>query len=148
MPGFPADVLRAAYGLSYESLMSLLATLDDEGAREAIESDLIDKGLRLRWVGSDSLAWHELYAVIKNLGHGTAFHRYHNPEHQEWDIYAMLLADVVDTLRAANWQRANDRKSNYPKPIPRPGVEPDTQKFGGKPVSIEEMNELLGWNMN
>jgi hypothetical protein len=144
-------VIAAGYGLTFDELQSLLSTLEDEDQRRAIESDLIDKGLRLRWVGSDVLTWYELYAVLVNLGFGSALHRLQHGEDAKWDnLDRMLLADIVDGLNVGNWQRSNPRsKRDYPKPIPRPGVvDQDTEKFGGKPVSLEEMDALLGWSLN
>lgn len=140
--------MMAAYGLSYGELQLVLGTLEDDGARHALESDLIERGLRIRKVGSEDLAWHELFAVIDNLGVGSAFYRHHNPDASEWDIYSMLLADVVDSVRVANWQRGSGKRSEYPEPIVRPGYEPLKETFGGKPVSLEEMDKLLGWSPN
>lgn len=39
-----------------------------------------------------------------------------------WGLNEHLLAAVLDTLRAGNWQRGGG-KSARPKPIPRPGVD-------------------------
>ncbi|WP_036959376.1 hypothetical protein [Promicromonospora kroppenstedtii] len=60
-------MIRAVYGLGFADLHALLETLDDDEHREAIEADLIALGLRLRHAGTDALAWHELYAVIRHL---------------------------------------------------------------------------------
>lgn len=138
-------MIRAAYGLGYADLHALLDTLDDDEHRAAIEADLIALGLRLRHVGTDALAWHELYAVIKHLPQSSAYFRVLHPEEAEWDLSAMLLADIADALRVANWQRGGGKRSEYPKPIPRPGVEPDSKTYGKGALPVDEMKEWLGW---
>lgn len=37
-----------------------------------------------------------------------------------WTVTDFLLADVVDALNAANWQRAGDKAGQKPDPVPRP----------------------------
>jgi hypothetical protein len=59
-----------------------------------------------------------------------------------WDINNQLLAAIADQLAIANWQRSGGKKSERPKPIPRPGIEKPKQ-YGGEAVSIEEMAERL-----
>lgn len=42
-----------------------------------------------------------------------------------WGLQEHLTAVVIDELRSANWQRANEgaeRPKPHPKPFPRPGV--------------------------
>lgn len=44
-----------------------------------------------------------------------------------WGLQEHLTAVVIDELRNANWQRANDgapkgKQSPHPKPFPRPGA--------------------------
>ncbi|MCX4993856.1 hypothetical protein [Streptomyces longwoodensis] len=44
-----------------------------------------------------------------------------------WGLQEHLTAVVIDELRTANWQRANEgvekrKQSSPPKPVPRPGV--------------------------
>lgn len=40
-------------------------------------------------------------------------------EIETWDTSAYLLAQVVDSLAGANWQRSGG-KGSRPKPVPRP----------------------------
>lgn len=131
------------YGLSFADLHSVLETLDDAEHREAIEADLIQQGLRLRWVGSDALTWYELYAVIKHLPRSSAYYRVLHPEEAEWELPALLLAEIADATRVANWQRGNGRRSDYPKPIPRPGVEPDSKSYGKGALPVDELEAWL-----
>lgn len=62
-----------------------------------------------------------------------------------WDLRAFLIAEVIDALNVANWQRGAGRRSDYPKPYPRPGVKPDSTTYGSQPIPIDEMAEWLGW---
>ncbi|MBT2566596.1 hypothetical protein J7I84_08830 [Arthrobacter sp. ISL-85] len=66
-----------------------------------------------------------------------------------WDLKEHLLAVQIDVLAQANWQRGGDAQAKKPTPIPRPGATPTATEgetmARGKPVSIEEMNALLGW---
>lgn len=58
-----------------------------------------------------------------------------------WGHEHHLLADIVDVLQAANWQRIGKRSAPRPKPVSRPGVTPQgTKRHGGK--RSFEMDEL------
>lgn len=63
------------------------------------------------------------------------------------DLNAQLLAGVLDLLAVANWQRQGDEHAQRPEPLERPGVKPaqGVDVWAGEPVTVEEMNELLGW---
>lgn len=48
-----------------------------------------------------------------------------------WGLQEHLTAVVIDELRSANWQRANEgaeRPKPHPKPFPRPGVGGKTKR--------------------
>lgn len=47
-----------------------------------------------------------------------------HPETSQWGITDYLLAEAIDTLRGANWQRAN-AGSKSPKPMPPPMHRPE-----------------------
>jgi hypothetical protein len=47
-----------------------------------------------------------------------------------WGLNEQLLANIADTLRAANWQRGG--KGSRPKPIPRPGVTGTKRRHFGR----------------
>lgn len=129
--------------MTYAELQTLLSTLDNAELVRALEADLIGLGVRLRWVGTDQLTWHELYAVITNLPRSSAFFRVQNPDAAEWDLPALLLAEAVDALKVANWQRGGGKRADYPKPIPRPGVEPESTTYGKGALPIDEMEAWL-----
>lgn len=61
-----------------------------------------------------------------------------------WRHAEELLAVIVETLRDANWQRQGNKTAQRPKPVPRPGVEPEgTKHFGTEPVTIKEFRERM-----
>ena len=113
----------------------------------ALESDLIDKGLRLRNCPTPEFTWHDLHVVIKTSGvHSHLFAECH-PEQAGWDLLAQLTAEGVDTLRWIQWaktQAAQDDPENPPDPIPRPGVgdsPPDEVKH--RKMTMEQAKQLF-----
>lgn len=92
----------------------------------------------------------EVAAMAAHLPPESATMRALSPP-QSWGIPEYLLAAAVDALHAANWQRGGG-KGKRPKPIPRPGLEPeaDTQTLGGKgsALPLDEMAAWLGWEIN
>lgn len=139
-------MIRAVYGLSHGELRNLLGTLEDDERRRAIEADLIGLGLRLRYAGTDALMWHELYAVVTNLPATSALSRVQDPEGagKGWGLTELLLAEATDALRVANWQRGGGTRRDYPKPIPRPGIEPESTTYGKGALPVDEMAAWLG----
>lgn len=47
-----------------------------------------------------------------------------------WTIDRHLAALTIDQLAVANWQRGPAKKKDYPKPIPRPGVNTGRTRIG------------------
>lgn len=123
----------------------LAGILKDHG--KAIEFELIRLGLRLAWLGTPALSWRDLLVIVEQLPPGSALHRSMDPEGSLWTVETHLLAGIFDVLAIANWQRAGGAERDRPTPLPRPGLpeDPGTETWTGKPVSIEEMNEKLGW---
>lgn len=124
-------------------MRALLDLLDEH--EEPIAYDLIRLGLRLRDLGTDRLSWGDLWAIVRNAPRDSALYRALNPDH-EWTLTDLLLAEVADAVRVANWQRGSAKRHEYPKPIPRPGVEPQSATYGKGAIPIDEMAEWLGWD--
>lgn len=141
-PRFSDPFYRAVYGLTYTELGSTLATI--EAFREAIEFDLITLGLRLRDVGTDGLTWGDVYTIIRQSSRSSALFRAMNPDEFEWTLTNLLTAEVADAVRVANWQRGEGKRSDLPKPIPRPGVQTE-KRYGREAVPMDVMAEWLGW---
>ena len=119
---------------------------------EAVEADLIDRGLRQRWLGTEDLTWPDLRAVVRNLPEDSALVRAMDPEAAKWtgrNGMIQLLHSVEHHQRILAWQQTEDgsKGRNVPKPLPAPWVEPekDTKKFGGDAVPWDEMTSWLGW---
>lgn len=77
----------------------------------------------------------------------SAVHRALNPDWL-WGLSEHLTAGVLDALHGANWQRGGG-KGKRPKPVQRPGLEPDSeaQTFGkGSALPLDEMAAWLGWD--
>ena len=112
----------------------------------AISYDLITLGLRLRDLGSESFTWGDLLVILRHLPPSSATGAAMYPESSDWDLSTLLLAEIADTLRAANWQRGSGKRKDYPKPIQRPGVKPDSKTYGRGALPLHEMAEWLGWD--
>ena len=113
--------------------------------REAIQYDLICLGLRLDDLGSERLTWADLWAIVRHSPASSALARSIDPEAALWGQSEHLLAAIFDALRVANWQRGEARRSDYPKPLPRPGVGPEAQQIGSGGLAMDEMAQKLGW---
>ncbi|MFC9768482.1 DUF5361 domain-containing protein [Rhodococcus jostii] len=128
-------------------MTALLALMDEH--REAIESDLLDRGLRLSRLGTPDLLWSELKSVVKRaLGDPySALFRSVDPDSAGWGKRELLLAELIDTARWLKWAKTPDGQRNlrHPKPIPRPGVE-KPEVLGTDAVPIDEMDTWLGWS--
>ncbi len=61
----------------------------------------------------------------------------------QWTRTDHLLATVVDVLAIANWQRQGKKGAPRPKPVRRPGVGPQEERFGGEAMSTDEVEAAL-----
>lgn len=123
----------------------LLATLDEYG--EAVEYDLIALGLRLRDLGTDRLTWRDLLVVVRQAPQGSALARASIPA-PLFGVAERLALLIEHRLRVLIWQNSGG-KGSAPEPIPVPGDDADPvtgdMRWAPEPVSIDEMDELLGW---
>jgi hypothetical protein len=114
---------------------------------------LLRAGLRLDWLGTEALTWRDLLIFVKYSPKESALYRVTHPPTMEdqWDLVPQLLAGMFDMQAVTNYllQRlGGNERATHPDPLPRPGVEAkkDPEKFVGKPVPMDEMDALLGWN--
>lgn len=137
-----------AEGLQHQcgGILGLLTFLDDAEKRKALEADLLDKGLRLRWVADGKprhdFSWRDLLVIVQESPQHSALYR-HSSEDWMWDHSSMLLADVADSLRIIAWQKTEGAQRKppvgQPEPIPRPGVKPAHKHKKGTAVPINEV---------
>ncbi|MDF1902755.1 DUF5361 domain-containing protein [Mycolicibacterium smegmatis] len=104
---------------------------------EALEADLIDKGLRLRNCPTEDFNWHDLKVIIRYLPVTSNLYSEMFPDRAGWTKEAMLTASVADSLHWLQWAKTKDgaKGRNRPKPIPRPGVTPPRRE-GSNPKAV------------
>lgn len=114
---------------------------------EAVEYELLCRGLRLRDLGTKRLTWRDLKVLVQYLPPANAIERARTGTDALWQLEHQLLAAVVDALNGANWQRAGDSRAQRPEPVPRPGVTADRgdRVDHGHAVTIDQAKALLGW---
>ena len=130
-------------------MIGLSALLEEHG--EAIEADLLREGYRLRWLDSPAqdFNWRDLFVLVKTTTRDSMlFRSMHGDDEAEWGLTEQLLAMSVDTQNVMVWMKTKDAQrnppKNRPKPIPRPGVEPERDKIGGDKLPVAEMMDWLG----
>ena len=136
------EEVKKIKGARYTEIIGLLDLMDEH--EEAIAYDCLTLGLRLRNVGTEDFTWGDLLAIVRQSPRSSALYRAMNPDEAEWGLTEQLLAVVADYTAVGNWQRGQGKQKDYPKPIPRPGVQGD-KRYGKQAVSIDEMAEWLGW---
>lgn len=95
-------------------------------------------------VGTPAFSWMDAAAIFAAASPGTPLYDQMFPKSAGWDSTNMLLAAVLDALNIIVWQGGKRKKSDFPRPIPRPGVENNTErKFGGTPIEMDEMAAFL-----
>ncbi|MDQ0793556.1 hypothetical protein [Streptomyces sp. B1I3] len=137
------EEVKRMKGASYTDILGLLSLLDKH--EDALAYDCLTLGLRLRNVGTDDFTWGDLLTIVKQLPRSSALFRSMHPEEAEWGLVEQLIAYTADLTAVGNWQRAQGKKKDYPRPIPRPGVESPEKKYGKGAISIEDMSAWLGW---
>lgn len=95
------------------------------------------------------MSWRDLLVVVRQAPQHSAIARAVEPEQSAWGLTEQLLALVADYSATLMWLQTADAEKgrNRPRPIPRPGVEPDVdvQKFGSDPVTLDALDDFLGW---
>jgi hypothetical protein len=72
------------------------------------------------------LPWPRLEVLIRHLPRDSAYVRAISPEWADWGRQNYQLAEIVDALNAANWQRSHSKENPVPRPEPswRPEMVP------------------------
>lgn len=142
--------MAGRFGRDAGGIASLLTILHTPEQREALEFDLITQGLRLSWLGSEWLSWRDLLVIVRQSATSTALKRAMFGDEVAWSVSEHLLAQLVDNTNWLVWSKTEDAAKNRNRParIIRPGDEPDEeneQHHGGEPLSLEQMQDWLGW---
>lgn len=136
-----------ACGRELGGILSLLLLIDEH--TEAVESDLINLGLRLRRLGSEDFTWRDLKVIVSKSSTHSALVQEMNPEAATWGLDQQLLAEIVDALHWSNWTKTKGAQSKPPRdmpdPIPRPGVKPKNEVIKFDVMTQDEALDWLGW---
>ena len=92
-----------------------------------------------------SLSWRDLQVLVRRWSGepGTATCEAITGSKQ-WPIVAQLLAEVIDHLASANWQRGGNKHAPRPKRFPRPWEKAKNRKLGSDPIPVSKFNDW--WN--
>lgn len=100
----------------------------------------------MRDLGSENFTWGDLDVIIRQAPRFSALYRSMNPDEYEWGLPEQLLALQADYLAVLTWQNGGGKKADYPDQIERPGVVPNTKKYGKGALPYDEMAAWLGWS--
>lgn len=116
---------------------------------EAFEATLIERGLRWDDIGSDQLTWRDVYALFSTLPFDAPINR---AKDKQWWWYHPAMEVLVGIFEATQLTAAvvekqpKLKKSNLPKPIPRPwDTQKDEKKLGDNPLPLDDMKAAIGW---
>jgi hypothetical protein len=90
-------------------------------------------------------SWRRLGVLVRHLPRDSvAVHRTAG-DAALWGTVEHLLAEVIDLLANANWQRQGRKGAPRPKRLPRPGqANANEKRFGTESVSIDEYHRRRG----
>lgn len=95
-------------------------------------------------MGTNEFPWMDFVAVCATVRPGDPLFDAEFPEAAGWDKHAMLLATIADGIHVLAWQNGKRRRSEFPKQIPRPGVEEkSTRVFGGRTIEYDDAQAFL-----
>ena len=110
-------------------------------------------GLRLQWLGTRRLTWHDLLVVVRHSPRSSALYRAQvGQEPAAWGLSERLLAYVLHrvTYLASAWGASGEDLALPTLPGEAPVVDQPLDvpagwgHWGGSPVPLDEMNERLG----
>jgi hypothetical protein len=133
-------------GIGVDEICQLLALIDKHS--EALEADLIDKGLRLRDCPTPAFNWRDLWVLVRHSSRNSHIVGAANPDVAYWDHHAMLQAAMIDSLNWLVWAKTEKaaKGGDPPDPLVRPGVEPKPVRAGSKvkPMTLSKLREHAG----
>lgn len=123
-------------------ILGLVDFLEVHG--EAVEYDLIGRGLRLRELGSARFSWLDLQIIVRGAPRDSAIGRSIGGATSEWGVTEHLLALLVDAVVIGNWQRQGNPHAPRPHPLSRPGAPKQGTHLGKEPIPVGDFEEW--WN--
>lgn len=95
-------------------------------------------------VGTEKFPWMDAAAIFAAASPGEPLYDTMFPKSAGWDLATNLQASMLDALNILIWQGGKRRRADFPRPIPRPGVDDSHErKFGGEPVEMDDMKVFL-----
>lgn len=106
--------------------------------------------MRLDWLGTIDLSWRDLLVIVRRSPVSSALSQEVLGDAVAWTVADHLLAQVVDNTNWLVWAKTEDgsKGKNRPQRLRRPGdpdVPDEDVQYGSDPLSLEEMQEWLGW---
>lgn len=88
--------------------------------------------------------------IVKQSPNDSALARAQHGDEALWGLPEQLMAQTVDYLAWLTWSKTKDAQHNRgkPTPIPRPGIDSGVTRIGKGALSMDEMDDWLGWSNN
>src|SRR5690242_14164709 len=124
-------------------MIGLLDLLDEHG--EAVEYDLIDAGLRLRWLGTEALSWRDLLVRVRLSPRGSALYRV-TAAHPDHTFELEMLRRVEFNTSRLMWAKTDDaaKGRNAPEPYRFPWEAKPRNDYAGDVMTKADLDRLLG----
>ena len=120
-------------------IYALCRLIDRHG--EAIEYDLLMAGWSLDDLG-EKLTWRDLWVLVQRWMSTPGFATCDAVQGAvHWPVVPQLLAELIDILNQANWQRAGRKSAPKPKRFPRPWEKAKARKIGSDPIPMSKFND-------
>ena len=107
--------------------------------------------MRWRDIATEDFTWSDCWAVVSNLPYDDPLIRAINGKDWFWynpmfDVVTGIY-DGISQLVAVVSRRPAIKRSDVPKPVPRPwDKKQETEVLKVKPSKIEDLRKLLGWD--
>lgn len=120
-----------------------------EEYNDSLDYDLFCRtGHSISELGS-TLSWSTMYNFVTHLDEHSALAKQVSPDAVEWGSVTktnFILADIFDILSAINYnigQLAGSKKSQRPKPYPRPNNKESKNKFGKGAIPVSDIRNWI-----
>lgn len=126
--------------------MIALVDLVDKHPTEVEYEVLVRTGRRLADLGTERLAWRDLFVLLRHAPDDSPVMRARSEcGHTPAEHLASLL---LHSQQVANWQRSGGKRMNYPKMIAcLEGETRQTEQIGSARMTLDETAEWLGWSL-